>query len=275
MGKGSSTNTVTENKTPWAPAAIPLTGIPSQALGVYNQANALPKPQPLGLTAPGADQLHSMIQGDYLNGNPYLDTILRKTAGDVNAQFEGAGRYGSGAWQDALGNAMGNLRYQNYAGERQNQIAAMMAAPTYDLAPYAQYQEAVKSLFDPLTTYQQSLLGVASAGQAGTMSQPMYQNYALQALGGLGALGSTALAAKNLGLLGGASAPFGATNLASLGVGSGLYDLAPGALAAAGGATGGIGAATAGAGLGAAELGGMSAGGKTLAEAAPIALAAF
>lgn len=94
-----------------------------------------------GRLAPGAEQgimgaqglVNRTLNGDFLNGNPYLDGILATTrnniTNDVNTQFSGAGRYGSGYYAGSLAkqlaDAENNLRYQNYAQERQNQIGAV------------------------------------------------------------------------------------------------------------------------------------------------------
>jgi hypothetical protein len=56
-----------------------------------------------------------MANGTYLrNGNPYFDAALQpqldKTAAQVQSQFSGAGRYGSGANTDVLTNQLGGIR---------------------------------------------------------------------------------------------------------------------------------------------------------------------
>ncbi|WP_109706782.1 hypothetical protein [Falsochrobactrum shanghaiense] len=82
------------------------------------------------------EYLTSTARGDYLGGsNPYLDSIISKGADDIatqtNNMFAAGGRYGSGANQgvlsDSIANASNNLRYQDYATERQNQLAAANA----------------------------------------------------------------------------------------------------------------------------------------------------
>lgn len=72
------------------------------------------------------------LSGKYLEGNPYLqgmiDSSNRDVSGIVQSQFEGAGRYGSGYFTDALARALGDnelkYRYGNYATERGYQDAA-------------------------------------------------------------------------------------------------------------------------------------------------------
>lgn len=78
------------------------------------------------------NQLQGTASGGYLGPNEYLNKYLddasNKTANNVNMQFSMGGRYGSGAHTQALANEIGTLRnnamMQNYATERQNQLAA-------------------------------------------------------------------------------------------------------------------------------------------------------
>lgn len=80
--------------------------------------------------------LQDVAAGKYLNGpNPYLDSILQRS-GDVAAskvaqQMAASGRYGSGAMQNAVADAVSananNLQYQNYSDERSRQAQAASA----------------------------------------------------------------------------------------------------------------------------------------------------
>ena len=81
----------------------------------------------------GSDAYYkSVLSGDYLNSNPYIDKMYGQAAGQVeagtNSMASGAGRYGSGLHQDMLTHALNdlatNIYGQNYANERQNQQAA-------------------------------------------------------------------------------------------------------------------------------------------------------
>ncbi|MFA7256044.1 MAG: hypothetical protein WC047_00515 [Kiritimatiellales bacterium] len=85
------------------------------------------------LTAnPAFDYLNNNARGDYLNKNPYIDETVGRALGKVrnslDSQFASGGRYGSGLHQTALAGAYGDtaasMYGQNYANERQNQIAA-------------------------------------------------------------------------------------------------------------------------------------------------------
>jgi len=87
----------------------------------------------------------STMNGDYLNNNPYLDGMFQqgadKISGNVNAQFSGAGRTGSGAHAGRLAEEQGDL-YNNiyggqYAAERKNQLGAATLAPSLAANDYA------------------------------------------------------------------------------------------------------------------------------------------
>lgn len=81
----------------------------------------------------GLGLLSQNASGANLNGNPYMAAALKNanqaTVDQVNSQFEGAGRYGSGAHTKALADAVGRQNtdayMQNYNQERgaQNQAA--------------------------------------------------------------------------------------------------------------------------------------------------------
>ena len=85
------------------------------------------------MTAAAQQGALGTAQGDYLSaGNPYLQNMFGSIANtvtpSVTGAFEGAGRYGSGAYahalSDALANTAGNLAYQNYSNERGNMMQA-------------------------------------------------------------------------------------------------------------------------------------------------------
>lgn len=84
-----------------------------------NTAGTRPLFEGIGAASTGpsyAEQnLQGMADGSYLkNGNPYFDAGLRgqldQTANQVQSQFSGAGRYGSGANTGVLANSLGNIR---------------------------------------------------------------------------------------------------------------------------------------------------------------------
>lgn len=105
---------------PWMDQAASILG---------NTANTI------GTGGAASDYLTSTANGDYLNGSPYLDSIISKGASDIanqtNNMFAAGGRYGSGANQgvlsDSIANYANNLRNENYQAERQNQLSAANA----------------------------------------------------------------------------------------------------------------------------------------------------
>ena len=140
----SGSKTVQKND-PWAPAQ------PYILKGLENSGRVFDQQQPsldkysgmqmatYGRLAPGAETgiggaqglVNDTLAGKYLQGNPYLDKILATSreniTNDVNGQFSGAGRYGSGMHAGVpakyLSDAENQARYNNYATERgyQNQ----------------------------------------------------------------------------------------------------------------------------------------------------------
>jgi hypothetical protein len=96
-----------------------------------------------GVTA-ATDYNTDVLNGDYLNGNQYLDGMV-KTAGDnitdrISATFGMAGRTGSGANQYALTKGLNEsentLRYGAYNDERTRMGQAASLAPSLDSARY-------------------------------------------------------------------------------------------------------------------------------------------
>lgn len=133
--------------------------------------------------------LQDVAAGKYLNGpNPYLDGILQRSgdmaASKVAQQMAASGRYGSGAMQNAVADAVSananSLQYQNYDAERTRQ---------------AQAASAIDSAANARTGLQQGLIGALGGVQA--------QNAGLAAQG------------AQLGMAGDASALSAAGQLAS------------------------------------------------------------
>ena len=158
-------------------------------------------------------------QGDYLSsGNPYLQDMFGSIANAVTPRvtgsFEGAGRYGSGAYAnaltDALANNAGNLAYQNYNNERGNMMQADAQAPTLanqdytDIGQLASVGDARQQLaqqninaavdrynynqnlpYNTLANYMKMI-----QGNYGSSSTQTTQNYANPVAGALG-LGTT------------------------------------------------------------------------------------
>lgn len=156
------------------------------------------------------------VGGDYLSaGNPYFqDTVgslYRAIRPNIDAQFSGAGRYGSGAHQQALASAITEraapLAMQNYESERGRMQQASQFAPQLAAADYAdatrllgvgEAREAMsgQELQDLMTRwqYQQDEPGQRLArylqmiqggyGGESTQSEPIYRNRLGGALGG-------------------------------------------------------------------------------------------
>lgn len=146
MGISGSKKTVQTND-PWAPAQPYILKGLQQSSAVFDQQQpSLNKYSQMafdtyGRMAPGAEAgvkgsqalVNDTLAGKYLGGNPYTDAIINKNAGDirnnVGAAFSGSGRYGSGMFGDTIADNIGematNLRYGDYAQERQNQIGAV------------------------------------------------------------------------------------------------------------------------------------------------------
>jgi hypothetical protein len=113
----------------------PVSSDTTQALALQAQRALNGSP----LTAAAQEGALGTAQGDYLSaGNPYLQNMFSSIANtvtpSVTGAFEGAGRYGSGAYANALASALtntaGNLAFQNYTNERGNMLRADALAPT-------------------------------------------------------------------------------------------------------------------------------------------------
>lgn len=142
----SKSKTKTTND-PWKPAQPYILKNLAQQDAVFNASQpqlmefAKQQRDTYGRLAPGAEQgimgaqglVNNTINGDYLNGNPYMDAVLSATrnnvTNDVASAFERGGRYGSNRHASVLAaelaKAENQVRYGNYANERQNQINAI------------------------------------------------------------------------------------------------------------------------------------------------------
>lgn len=183
----------------------------------------------------GQTALTASANGSMLGSNPYLDSVLKtagqRTADQVNAQFSGAGRFGSGAHTGVLTDRIGQqetqARMQNYDAERTRQMQAAgllqgegalgagMAGQLDQanlgqnglMLQAGQMRDAIANAEKsaPLTATQwMAGLGFPAAGlggsKEGTATSYTPPNYAGMAIGGLTSLG---------GLFGG-QGPFGA-----------------------------------------------------------------
>lgn len=193
---------------------VPFSNQTEQALQTTEQ-RAL---DPNSLIGRSQNQLGSTIQGDYLAGNPFFEGAFKKIADPIqarlNSSFSNAGRYGSGANRQALASALsdtaGQLQFQNYGQERQNQLSALNFAPqlqaadTQLLSQVGSAREALagNELQDQINRFNfnqsapdealrryATLVGGGSYGGSSTSTQPLYSNGLLT---GLGVAGSTA-----------------------------------------------------------------------------------
>jgi hypothetical protein len=113
------------------------------------------------------DYSQGVMSGNYLNGNPHLQSVIdasnRDITDSVSGRFEGAGRYGSGNYAGVLARALGDnenkLRYGDYAQERayQNQAPGQLAGLVALSAGLPQaagntYSEAVRNLLGQYNT---------------------------------------------------------------------------------------------------------------------------
>jgi len=189
----------------------------------------------------GADQAYqNTINGSMLNANPYLDQTFNQAfqqlQSGVGGQFEGAGRFGSGAQAGALAQGGASLANQIYGGnyqqERARQLNAAATAPTLANQDYTDISQLMNAgnqaqqfgqntINDQLYrfNYQQQLpynnlanfgkLIQGNYGQSSTTTQPFYNNSP-----GIGSI---------LGTLGGGAIGgyFGGPAGASLGAGVG------------------------------------------------------
>lgn len=234
--------TMTTSTAPWSGQQPYLTFGFQQAQDLYNQGGPQYYPSStLAPTSPYTDQALALeaqralngspltaaaqanalgtAQGNYLGaGNPYLQNMFGSIANtvtpSVTGAFEGAGRYGSGAYANALASALtntaGNLAYQNYDNERGNMLRADALAPSLASQDYTDIgqlasagdaqrqlaQQGINAAVDRYN-YNQNLPYNTLAnymrmvqGQYGSSSTQTTQNYANPITGALG-LGQT------------------------------------------------------------------------------------
>lgn len=169
MGGGSKSTSVSGSAQRWAQPFAKQAA--SDVTSVYNRNKGNTQvlaDQAFAQTAPlwarfnqGNDQVKAaqgyasdVLAGNYLQGNPYLDSIInttnRNTMDSVNSEFAKAGRYGSpGAYTGTLARSLAEneagLRYSDYGAQQQrmDQIAAL--APTLSQADYIGLPEALQA----------------------------------------------------------------------------------------------------------------------------------
>tara|TARA_R110000744_G_scaffold96403_3_gene186305 strand:- start:3450 stop:4187 length:738 start_codon:yes stop_codon:yes gene_type:complete len=177
---------------------------PEQQMAMNLQGNRALSGSPL--TREGQSLGLNTLRGDFLGSNPYFkQSVLDPITDQVQGIYSQAGRLGSGANQNALTRALSTPLMQNYENERSRQNAMLSNVPALanqDYTDYAQLAavgqnrqnqaqrqiEANKSRFDFLQAAPQQRLGNflgnlnSAAGNAGTTSQPLYENKNAEAL---------------------------------------------------------------------------------------------
>lgn len=157
-------------------------------------------------------QIAQTVGGEYLSGTPFFQgafapaaeaaqVAFQKGIGDISSAASKAGRYGVNAatqnlfggnantFAKALTGTAGQLAYQNYANERQRQLAAAGAAPSFAEQDYTD----IGKLFSVGQTQQnfpqQALTNYLSAvygqpmGKVSTAQTPYFTNPTATALG--------------------------------------------------------------------------------------------
>jgi len=191
------------------------------------------------LTTAAQDQALNILRGDFMGSNPYLQNAIdaasagtvrnyqNAIAPGIDSNFEKAGRYGSGAYQDlhgqaqqnlgdTLGNMASGMSYQNYNQGMQNmqsmigQADALSQADYNDIAQLARvgsvYEgqsdaelqaDIARHNFEQQKPYEKlgNFMGMVGGGYGtqGSTSTPYFNNRGANVLSGaLGGLGAAA-----------------------------------------------------------------------------------
>ena len=135
---------------------VPFSNQTKEALNRYETRAMNGSP----LTAAGQDQIQATLNGDFMEGNPYLsqmidtasqpviDNYQKAVSPGIDAAFSSSGRYGSGmhasahdtAQQDlgrSLSDMAGSIGYQNYGDERNRMLQSAGIAPQMAAADYS------------------------------------------------------------------------------------------------------------------------------------------
>jgi hypothetical protein len=141
-----------------------------QAAGAYGQ-----KPSYLTDPTSSGQNLGDMASGKYLQqGNPYFNQALQgqldNTANQVQSQFSGAGRYGSGANTNALTSQLGNIRSSALSNQFNQDSQNMLAAN-------GQIDSAGANQANALNSWNQGAIGANQATvQAGQLQDKNQQS---------------------------------------------------------------------------------------------------
>jgi hypothetical protein len=243
MGKdsGSDTQETTQTTAPWGPQAQRWQTALKDLDKLYSQGALRINPYPGQTVAPTSPETAqawtgiadratagsplNAMSGDYLkrvldpnylmSDSPGLQSVLDRSANDVNARFAQAGMAFGGNHAGELGSSQGQLRYQDFARKAQEQQAASQFAPQlaredyFDLGQLQQvgsqregamqdqinadinrYNAVQNAPINELALYQQLIGG--NLGGTTTATQPV-QNQGSPVAGILGGLGQAAL----------------------------------------------------------------------------------
>lgn len=154
-GGGSKNQKVTTTSAPWGPVQAPLTTAINDFTKLYKSGGTTLDYYPQSTVAPLAperQQAWSMIAQRAQNGSPLTDSakgyfsdlmggkylnadapgfsqVLERARQGANSTYAAGGRYGSGAHDQAVTDALAPILYQNYAAERGYQDQAARFAP--------------------------------------------------------------------------------------------------------------------------------------------------
>lgn len=194
----------TTEVTPWKPAEPYIKdAMGAQKAGFGQTSDALAHWSPtlnnaLGLAANTAThppaystdaraQLDKTINGDYINSNPYTggiaDLIAKKTQGQYNTTFGGAGRAHGGMAAllsaQGVGDALGSFYNNNYNAERGMQQQAIMAAPGFNQDEYTGVNNLIPAVnntammpLNAANAYGQGITGTTSPYTTTTQKTP-------------------------------------------------------------------------------------------------------
>ena len=209
------------------------------------QALGLQQMQNYGLTP----ELQTLLQQQQGQNNPYLQGAINQQVGQANAAASGMGRYGSGAHDAAIAQAIAPIMSQDYARRQQQQQDIMQSGlqragqwaqemPTLDQAQYApsQMMAQVGQYYQDRNQAQlNDQIKLYNAQQAYPWEQLARENAIAGQAGGLGGTQVTSTPIQQPSLLqsglGGAAAGagigsiFGAPGAAAGGIGGGLLGL--------------------------------------------------
>lgn len=151
----------------------------AQAGANWDTSGSRPIFQQIGAAAAGPSYSEQNLAGIAAGqDNPYFEDALKgqldKTAAQVQSQFSGTGRYGSGANTGALADSLGNIRSSALSNQWNANIANMLAAngqmDSNRLAGLGQAQTAAQSIAGlDQQQFTNRLAGANATVQAGNM----------------------------------------------------------------------------------------------------------